>query len=119
MNPRCAAPDGGRSTESNVGRGSGPDLAGYRRHVSFAARRGRLPTPVHVGVSGQDTVVGISQGWRLFGAIKRAGRKLADETLVHGGQALIAWVGKQRVLSPKATQSSSRSRLQAPLKLIR
>jgi len=42
--------------------------------------------------------VGISQGWKLSGAIKTAERKLADRTLVHGGQDLMAWdVGNARV----------------------
>src|SRR5436190_2710575 len=51
-----------------------------------------------VGISGQDTIVGISQGWKLSGAIKTAERKLADKTLVHGGQRLMAWaVGNARV----------------------
>ena len=51
-----------------------------------------------VGISGQDTIVGISQGWKLSGAIRTAERKLADRTLVHGGQALMAWaVGNARV----------------------
>ena len=44
-----------------------------------------------VGISVQDTIVGINQGWQLSGAIKTAERKLADRTLLHGGQALIAW----------------------------
>ena len=34
-----------------------------------------------VGISGQDTIVGINQGWKLSGAIKTAERKLADRTL--------------------------------------
>ena len=41
---------------------------------------------------------GISQGWKLTGAIKTAERKLADKTLRHGGQALMSWaVGNARV----------------------
>jgi hypothetical protein len=36
-------------------------------------------------------VVGISQDWKLSGAIKTAERKLADRTLLLGGQALMAW----------------------------
>ena len=51
-----------------------------------------------VGISGQDRIVGISQGWKLTGAIKTAERKLADGTLRHGGQGLMAWaVGNARV----------------------
>ena len=51
-----------------------------------------------VGISGQDAIVGINQGWKLSGAIKTAERKLADRTLLHGGQAIMAWaVGNARV----------------------
>ncbi|WP_249517705.1 terminase TerL endonuclease subunit, partial [Escherichia coli] len=43
-------------------------------------------------------VVGISQGWKLGGAIKTTERKLAEGVLVHGGQPLMAWcVGNARV----------------------
>lgn len=46
----------------------------------------------------QDKIVGISQGWRLGGAIKTAERKLAEGVLVHAGQPLMAWcVGNARV----------------------
>ncbi|GGX30510.1 terminase [Pigmentiphaga litoralis] len=46
----------------------------------------------------EDLVVGISQGWKLGGAIKTAERKLAEGTLVHGGQALLTWcVGNAKV----------------------
>lgn len=45
-----------------------------------------------------DAVVGISQGWRLGGAIKTTERKLAEGVLVHGGQPVMAWcVGNARV----------------------
>ena len=44
-----------------------------------------------VGIAGQDKVVGISQGWKLSGAIKTAERKLADGSLTHSGQSLMAW----------------------------
>jgi phage terminase large subunit-like protein len=44
-----------------------------------------------------EMIVGISQGWKLSGAIKTAERGLADGTLVHGGQGLMAWaVGNAR-----------------------
>ncbi len=39
----------------------------------------------------QDKVVGISQGWRMSGAIKTAERKLAQGVLVHAAQRLVAW----------------------------
>ena len=39
----------------------------------------------------RSRVVGVSQGFKLMGAIKTAERKLLDGTLVHAGQALLAW----------------------------
>jgi phage terminase large subunit-like protein len=43
-------------------------------------------------------VLGVTQGWKLSGAIKTAERKLADGTLHHGGQRMMAWtVGNARV----------------------
>lgn len=47
----------------------------------------------------QEKVIGISQGWKLSGAIKTAERKLAEGVLVHGGQSLMAWcVGNARIV---------------------
>lgn len=46
----------------------------------------------------QEKIVAISQGWKLMGAIKTAERKLAEGTMVHGGQAMMAWcVGNAKV----------------------
>ncbi len=46
----------------------------------------------------EDKVVGISQGWKMTGAIKTAERKLAEGVMVHPGQALMAWcVGNARI----------------------
>ena len=46
----------------------------------------------------QDKIVGISQGWKMTGAIKTAERKLAEKILVHGGQPLMNWcVGNARI----------------------
>ena len=39
----------------------------------------------------KEKVIGISQGWKLSGSIKTAERKLAEGTLWHGGQPLMAW----------------------------
>jgi phage terminase large subunit-like protein len=45
-----------------------------------------------------DRIVGIPQGWRLNGAIKTVERKVAEKSLVHGGQAMMNWcVGNARV----------------------
>jgi len=60
----------------------------------------------------QEKVIGISQGWKLSGAIKTAERRIAaasgrrladgqapDGILIHGGQPLMAWaVGNARVV---------------------
>jgi len=46
----------------------------------------------------EDAVVGVSQGWKLGGAIKTTERKLAEGILIHGGQPMMAWcVGNARV----------------------
>ncbi|HEL8044529.1 TPA: terminase large subunit [Escherichia coli] len=46
----------------------------------------------------EESVTGISQGWKLGGAIKTAERKLAEGTLIHGDQPLMTWcVGNARV----------------------
>ncbi|MGY5333053.1 terminase large subunit [Pseudomonas protegens] len=39
----------------------------------------------------EERVVGISQGWKLTGAIKTTERRLAEGTLIHCGQPLMAW----------------------------
>ncbi|EBM9948509.1 terminase large subunit [Salmonella enterica subsp. enterica serovar Give] len=56
-----------------------------------------LDALIDVGIPA-DSVVGISQGWRLGGAIKTTERKLAEGILIHGGQPMMAWcVGNARV----------------------
>lgn len=52
-----------------------------------------------LNVEGQPpTIVGISQGWKLSGAIKTAERGLADKKLIHAGQPLLTWsVGNAKV----------------------
>jgi phage terminase large subunit-like protein len=46
----------------------------------------------------QEQMAAVSQGWRLGGAIKLAERRLAEGTLLHGGQPLMAWcVGNAKV----------------------
>ena len=45
-----------------------------------------------------DRIVGISQGWRLNGAIKTLERKVAEKSITHDGSALMTWcVGNARV----------------------
>lgn len=55
---------------------------------------------VEAGVE-QDRIVGISQGWRMVGAIKTAERKLAEGTLHHGGQPIMAWCVGNAKVEPK------------------
>lgn len=50
-----------------------------------------------VGIT-SDEIIGISQGWKLTGAIKTTERALADGTLRHCGQPLMRWcVGNAKV----------------------
>lgn len=48
-----------------------------------------------------EQIVGISQGWRLSGAIGTTERALADGTLKHGGQKLMAWCVGNAKVEPK------------------
>ena len=46
----------------------------------------------------EEKIIGISQGWKMTGAIKTAERKLAEGVMVHGGQPLMNWcVGNAKV----------------------
>lgn len=38
-----------------------------------------------------DHIMGVSQGWRLNGAVKTAERRVAGSELIHAGQPLMAW----------------------------
>ena len=58
---------------------------------------GVLEALVEAGVP-QEKIIGISQGWKLGGAIKTAERKLAEGVLKHSGQPMMAWcVGNAKV----------------------
>ncbi|MFM0210439.1 terminase large subunit [Paraburkholderia sediminicola] len=57
-----------------------------------------LDALVEAGVP-EEIVIGISQGWKMSGAIKTTERKLAEGVLAHGGQRMMAWcVGNARVV---------------------
>ncbi len=79
------------------------DAAGLLDKVGVdpAGIGGILDALADAGIA-QDKVLGISQGWRLGGAIKTTERKLAEGQLRHGGRPMMAWtVGNARV-EPRA-----------------
>ena len=86
-----------------------PTLPTCRRRAASSGSVGLDPFGVgaivdalaEVGIAGNDRVVGITQGWKLTGAIKTAERKLADGTLVHGGLGLMAWAVGNAKVEPK------------------
>lgn len=49
----------------------------------------------------QEKIIGISQGWKLNGAIKTAERKLAEGALIHGGRPMMAWCVGNAKVEPK------------------
>lgn len=58
---------------------------------------GILDAMLEAGVP-EEKIIGVSQGWKMTGAIKTAERKLAEGVLVHGGQSMMAWcIGNAKV----------------------
>ena len=56
-----------------------------------------LDALVELGIP-EEKIIGISQGWKMTGAIKTAERKLAEGVMVHGGQPMMSWcVGNAKV----------------------
>ncbi len=49
----------------------------------------------------KELISGISQGWRLVGIIKTSERRLADGSLLHGGQPLMAWCVSNAKVEPR------------------
>ena len=49
----------------------------------------------------EEKVIGISQGWKMTGAIKTAERKLAEGGLIHGGQPMMAWCAGNAKIEPR------------------
>ncbi|AKX43982.1 terminase [Thiopseudomonas alkaliphila] len=49
----------------------------------------------------QELIVGVSQGWRLGGAIKTLERKLAEETFWHAHQSLMNWCCGNAKVEPR------------------
>ena len=58
---------------------------------------GILDALIAAGIE-EAKIQGISQGWKMVGAIKTTERKLAEGTLIHGGQRMMNWcVGNAKV----------------------
>jgi phage terminase large subunit-like protein len=68
----------------------GLDPAGVGAVVDALAVVGIGSTP-EADATREARVVGVSQGWQLQSAVKTVERKLADGTLKHCGQPLMAW----------------------------
>lgn len=51
----------------------------------------------------KDRIIGVSQGWKMGGAIKTAERKLAAEkSLIHDGSEMMAWCVSNARIEPRA-----------------
>lgn len=48
-----------------------------------------------------ENIVGVSQGWRMHGAIKTTERKLVEGTLIHAGQPLMEWAVSNAKVVPQ------------------
>ena len=48
----------------------------------------------------KDKVIGVSQGWKLNGAIKTAERRLAEGALTHTGAPMMAWCAGNAKVTP-------------------
>jgi phage terminase large subunit-like protein len=65
--------------------------------VDPAGLGGILDALSEAGIS-EEKIIGISQGWKMSGAIKTAERKLAEGVMIHGGQPMMNWcVGNAKV----------------------
>lgn len=63
-----------------------------------------LQALVDLGIP-EEICFGISQGWKLVGAMTVAERKLAEGEMVHGGQPLMAWCVANAKVEPKGNAS--------------
>jgi phage terminase large subunit-like protein len=86
----CRIRDLGLLPEKNA---IGVDQAGIGDIVDELTTEDRGITP--------EQIIGISQGWRLNGAIKTTERKLAGGEIVHGATALMNWVIGNAKVEPK------------------
>jgi phage terminase large subunit-like protein len=54
------------------------------------------------GIDREEYVIGVSQGWRLAGAIKTTERRLAGGEMFHDGSPLMAWCVGNAKVEPRA-----------------
>jgi len=72
----------------------GVDPVGIGQVIDALAERG-------IDNLGKQRIVGVSQGWKLSGAIKTTERKLAEGSIIHGAQPLMAWAVGNAKVEPK------------------
>lgn len=102
----------------------GDDVEQLADLICHVKQRGLLPEKQAIGVDpagigdivdvltdpargiSMDQIVGISQGWRLNGAIKTTERKLAGGELAHGGTRFMNWVVGNAKVEPKGNAIS-------------
>lgn len=53
------------------------------------------------GIDEKEEIVGISQGWRMTGAVKTTERKLAEKAMRHCAQPMMAWCVGNAKVEPK------------------
>ena len=106
------------------------DVDGVCKIVSMVHESGKLAMvgldPSRIGVVRKglsdadvpdDKVIGISQGWRLFGAMTVAERKLAGGGMVHGRSRMMDWCVGNAKIEPKGNallitkQASGRAKI--------
>lgn len=61
---------------------------------------GILDALLEAGID-ESKIIGVSQGWKLQGAIKTAERRLAEGGLIHAGQPMMAWCVGNAKIEPK------------------
>ncbi len=75
------------------------DKVGIDQHGVGGILDALIGTDDEPGPVTMEQIVGISQGWRLHGAIKTAERRLAGKRLIHAGRPLMAWcVGNAKIV---------------------
>jgi phage terminase large subunit-like protein len=68
--------------------------------VDPAGLGGILDGMLQAGIS-EEKIVGITQGWKMTGAIRTSERKLAEGVMVHAGQPLMAWCAGNAKIEPR------------------